>query len=219
MIESPVCICALRVHVCVSFNKRRHYNSFVSKGSSSQKWLICHCHQARKRWGRWQWGGDMPSLLRMLIAQDDPHSCCAPNVNMDSPIHHRVPFCSTCPNTVMIQCLQLGPHHASSEQRSLNIRGQNWRGDRRYHEGATNSRFLGKEKGNRVEVLQGPLLYSNFSSHHKYVGFSIAKSSEPAFSLSPGSHKPQQQMHKVLRTSSLSIIDPKLQKSSVRTAG
>lgn len=42
--DCQVCICALRVHVCISSNKRRHCNSFVSKGSSSQKWLICHCH-------------------------------------------------------------------------------------------------------------------------------------------------------------------------------
>jgi hypothetical protein len=39
----------------------------------------------------------MPSLPVILIAQDDPHSWCAPNVNMDSPIHHRAPFCSTLP--------------------------------------------------------------------------------------------------------------------------
>lgn len=39
----------------------------------------------------------MPSLPRILIAQDNPHSCCTPNVNTDSPIHHGAPFCSTCP--------------------------------------------------------------------------------------------------------------------------
>lgn len=39
----------------------------------------------------------MPSLPRILIAQDDPHSCCTPNVNTDRPIHHRTPLCSTRP--------------------------------------------------------------------------------------------------------------------------
>lgn len=39
----------------------------------------------------------MPSLPRILIAQDNPHSCCTPNVNTDSPIHHGAPFRSTCP--------------------------------------------------------------------------------------------------------------------------
>lgn len=40
---------------------------------------------------------DVPSLPRMLTVQDDPHSCCTPNVNTDSPIHHRTPFQSTRP--------------------------------------------------------------------------------------------------------------------------
>lgn len=39
----------------------------------------------------------MPSLPRILIARDDPHSCCTPNANTDSPIHHRTPFYSLCP--------------------------------------------------------------------------------------------------------------------------
>ena len=42
-------------------------------------------------------GWDMPSLPRILIVQDDPHSCCTPNVNTDSSIHHKTPFCRTCP--------------------------------------------------------------------------------------------------------------------------
>lgn len=47
--------------------------------------------------GGWYRGGDKPSLPRILIVQADPHSCCTPNVNTDSPIHHRTPFCSTRP--------------------------------------------------------------------------------------------------------------------------
>lgn len=39
----------------------------------------------------------MPSLPRILIAQDDPHSCCTPSVNTDSPIYHKTPFHSTRP--------------------------------------------------------------------------------------------------------------------------
>lgn len=39
----------------------------------------------------------MPSLPRILIEQDDPHSCCTPNVNTDSSIHHKTPFRRTRP--------------------------------------------------------------------------------------------------------------------------
>lgn len=39
----------------------------------------------------------MPSLQRVVIAQRDSHSCSAPNVNMDSPIHHWPYFLSTHP--------------------------------------------------------------------------------------------------------------------------
>ena len=84
-------------HMCVYLDKRGRCGPFVLKGSSPWKWPISHCHCARRGWGRWYWGGDKPGLPRILIVRDDPHSCCTPSVNTDSPIHHRTPFCSTRP--------------------------------------------------------------------------------------------------------------------------
>lgn len=71
---------------------KRCWESCMLLGSTLQKWTISHCHQAVGEEAR-----GMPSLHRVLIAQWDSHSCSAPNVNMDSPIHHWPYFLSTHP--------------------------------------------------------------------------------------------------------------------------
>lgn len=71
---------------------KRCWESRTLPGSALQKWTIRHCQQAV-----WEEARGMPSLHRVLIAQWDAHSCSAPNVNTDSPIHHWPYFLSTCP--------------------------------------------------------------------------------------------------------------------------
>lgn len=97
----------------------------------------------------------MPSLPRILIAQDDPHSCCAPNVNTDSPIHHGAPFCSTRPK--YSDDLVPAAGTALRFSKTAVLKNEEVEMERRqgYREGRTHFRFLRRgKKRNKGELLQ-----------------------------------------------------------------
>lgn len=90
-----VCVC---VSICVHMLLQEGTLGFLcSKRQFSVEVANPSLSLREEEVGEWWWGGDMPSLPRIRIAQDDPHSCGTPSVNTDSPIHHRTPFHSTRP--------------------------------------------------------------------------------------------------------------------------